>query len=54
MAINILDSTTLPEELDLLDEYGVDEPDRLLSLFTMVMNHVKKIMFKLRGTVSLE
>ena len=31
MAFNILNPGALPEELDLLDEYGVDELDKLLS-----------------------
>ena len=31
MAFNILDPRALPEELDLLDEYGADELDKLPS-----------------------
>ena len=31
MAFNILDPRALPQELHLVDEYGLDEPDKLLS-----------------------
>ena len=34
MAFNILDLRALPEELDLLDEYGADELDKLLSYYS--------------------
>ena len=51
MAFNKLVPRVLPKELDLLDEYCVDELDKLLSLmmvknlvFIMLMNHMKMLI----------
>ena len=51
MAFKILDPRALPEQLDLLDEYRVDELDKLLSHYgddkfdiCMVMNLIKKLI----------